>query len=459
MTTMDKQPQKKTIDSAGISTQEQKSSIQDSAQGKPPKSSSDVAPTQDARLGDDDQPVPTAVPSAGSTPHAPSTVVPFEPLDSLSRNLASVTSAVAAMLPRETLSAFLRETFTSNLASQTSMISTMLSRETLSAFLASTSWLNSWKSAMSASYEAMQSIVHKNLQLPPTASHELEGLLSSISSWEKGYRISLDKFYESVRQLAQATGSLDDTLLAFKTALVESQWPPPRMDLDITDVRYILDLRDSLPKQEARSQIDTFMLERHDTAYVRNLLAEWKGRKWIKKRIPILEAAVNAHIEGKYELSIPALLPQIEGIIWDGYDYDGSTKQKYERDYASKLCKGSPEDGEPDFLDLAAEDFFLKTLLQSFDLGQPMPGLSRHAILHGADTDYATRVNSLKVILIFDYFLNAFGVVSLDDLPTYHKFGCPHVQHGSHRRSVYKNHWAAERAGKKPCRTCHPENM
>lgn len=158
------------------------------------------------------------------------------------------------MLPRETLSAFLDETFTSNLASQTSMVSTMLSSETLSAFLDSTSWLNSWKSAMSASYEAMQSIVHKNLQLPPTASHELEGLLSSISSWEKGYRTALDKFYESVRQVAQVTMSLDDTLLAFKTALVESQWPPPRMDLDITEVRYILDSRDSLPKQEAKSQ-------------------------------------------------------------------------------------------------------------------------------------------------------------------------------------------------------------
>ena len=428
---MDKQPQKKTIDSAGMSTQKQKSSIRDSAQGKPPKSSSDVAPTQDARLGDDDQSVPTAVPSAGSIPHAPSTVVPFEPRDSLSRNLASVTSAVAAMLPNETLSAFLD----------------------------STRWLKSWQSAMSASYKAVQAMAQKGVQLPPIASQELENLFKSISSWEKGYRTSLDKFYESVRQLAQATGSLDDTLLAFKTVLVKFQWPPPRMDFDIADVRYILDLRDSLPEDEARTQIDAFMLKRHDVSYVRGLLQDWKGHKWIKKRIPILEAAVNAHIEGKYELSIPALLPQIGGIIMDGYDHNGWAKQKYEEDYARKLCEGGPEDGEPDSLDHAAEDFFLKTLKQDFRLGQPMPGLSRHAILHGADTDYATSVNSLKVILIFDYFLNAFGVVSLDNLPTYHKLGCPHVQHGSHQRIVYKSHWAAERAGKKPCRTCHPENM
>lgn len=428
MTTVDKQPQKKTIDSAGMSTQKQKSSIRDSAQGKPPKSSSNVAPTQDARLGHNDQPVPTAVPSVGSIPHAPSTVVPFEPLDSLSKNLASVTSAVAAMLPNETLSAFLDNT----------------------------RWLKSWQSAMSASYRAVQATVHKSLQLPP----ELEGILSSISSWEKDYRTALDKYYDSVRQLAQATASIGDLFLAFKTVLVDFQWPPPRMDFDGADMRYILDSRDSLPKQEAKSQIDTFMLERHETAYVRNLLAEWKGCEWIKKRIPILEAVVNAHIEGKYELSIPALLPQIEGIIWNGYGCNsGSTKTKRERDYVKDLCGEGPESGDPEYLDQTAEDFFLNTLMQNFDLDHPTPELSRHAILHGVDTNYATPVNSLKLILLFDYFLNAFRVVSLDNLPTYHKLGCPHVQHGSHHRIVYKSRWAAERADKKPCRTCHPENM
>lgn len=262
---------------------------------------------------------------------------------------------------------------------------------------------------------------------------------------------AVEKAWKNIESAARELNSLT---LEFTLTLKEFQWPPPTGDFDLADMRSIVQMRDCLPHEEAREQIDTFMLQRHGPAFIQERLHDWSHHKWIKKRMAILEAVMNAHIRGEYELSIPSLLPQIEGIIWEGYHQDKHITQKAETKLASLLCSEGL-----DFLDQLASEFFLRTLMEDFQLDQPQPELSRHAILHGADTAYGTAVNSLKLILLFDYFLNAFGVVCLKNSTTYHKLGCPRIGNNFQLRTVYGSHQSAEQAGKKPCRTCHPEHM
>ncbi|RIE05922.1 hypothetical protein [Candidatus Cryosericum terrychapinii] len=254
--------------------------------------------------------------------------------------------------------------------------------------------------------------------------------------------------------LAESASGFRALVIKYTATLITFRWPPPTMETDSGDMQHIVNISDSLSHTEAETEIDAFMLQRHGSDYVKERLDEWKHHSWISNRFPILVAAVNAHVQGLYELSVPTLLPQIEGVIWEGYGSTSRCLQREEMRLATALCS----DGL-DFLDDMAKRFFLDTLLQEFNLGEPVPGLSRHAILHGIDTHYATQINSLKLILLFDYFLGAFGVVSLDNSMTYHKLGCPHIQHSASHRTVYGSHESARRAGKKPCRSCHPEHL
>jgi len=59
--------------------------------------------------------------------------------------------------------------------------------------------------------------------------------------------------------------------------------------------------------------------------------------------------------------------------------------------------------------DQAIKTFLFNVILVGFEHGTiPKSFLSRHAILHGADTTYGTVTNSLKSILLFDYLQGKF---------------------------------------------------
>ena len=55
------------------------------------------------------------------------------------------------------------------------------------------------------------------------------------------------------------------------------------------------------------------------------------------------------------------------------------------------------------------------TVFVKFQWGDPLSSsLSRHAILHGGDTDYATALNSVKALLLFDFVLFGLYAMKLD---------------------------------------------
>lgn len=120
-------------------------------------------------------------------------------------------------------------------------------------------------------------------------------------------------------------------------------------------------------------------------------------------RAKILAAAFSAHREGKYELSVPVFLTQVDGICAELTGFSPFIREK-------KRNGGPSTAAYVDSLD----NVFLEALLVPFSENLPMnankneresgfQSLNRHTVLHGECVDYGTERNSLKAISLLNY--------------------------------------------------------
>ncbi len=120
-------------------------------------------------------------------------------------------------------------------------------------------------------------------------------------------------------------------------------------------------------------------------------LRQWEHSVWWGHCLEIIPAAVDAHINERYYLSIPALLPQIEGIIADGFGHRGQMGGRRLEKYISALLT---DDELYSSYNSIVKVFLDNVVLVSFEHGGAINlSLSRHAILHGADVNYGTPEN------------------------------------------------------------------
>lgn len=127
--------------------------------------------------------------------------------------------------------------------------------------------------------------------------------------------------------------------------------------------------------------------------------------KCLPKRALILKKAFAAHRTGDYELSVPVLLAQADGIARDAIDRGSAkfsiySKRKSERaikafitQFADKALLGS------DIIEIA----LIPHNVSKRDKLLITEVLNRNQILHGANTDYATPLNSCRAISWLDY--------------------------------------------------------
>ena len=119
------------------------------------------------------------------------------------------------------------------------------------------------------------------------------------------------------------------------------------------------------------------------------------------RRAKIISAAFKAHERGEYELSIPALLAQADGICQELI--------------GAQLFK--KRDNRPItalYIDDFAMDTFSSALLHPLSQllpisysadqrGEDFDVLNRHQVLHGESVNYGTEVNFLKTISLINY--------------------------------------------------------
>lgn len=179
---------------------------------------------------------------------------------------------------------------------------------------------------------------------------------------------------------------------------------PPSDTLFPKEIKYVLDLCSSYngSNEQLKEEITKFLVGCYNDKELSSLLEHWGNQTVCQSRIHILREVIQGHSSGFYNLTVPTMLSQIEGIIAKGFNHQGRMTVKHQKVYISDLLS-STDTGS---FDRTINDYFLKTILAEFEHGVEIESdLSRHAILHGADTQFGTQINSLKCILVFDYLL------------------------------------------------------
>ena len=186
----------------------------------------------------------------------------------------------------------------------------------------------------------------------------------------------------------------------YAAIMIKIDWPPV-LHIPNAATHEIINLYDSMPIEEFRQEIDSSLSEFYDQDELSQILEEWKTIKILERRIGILEDIIIGHNLGKFNLTIPTALSQIEGILGDMYNHLGRMKGIDRHNYLTELFNhyifNLPE------LNVAP---LIWKIYEGFEWGKPVPShINRHAILHGFNTDYGYRINSLKCILLLDYII------------------------------------------------------
>jgi hypothetical protein len=133
------------------------------------------------------------------------------------------------------------------------------------------------------------------------------------------------------------------------------------------------------------------------------------------KRFPdretIVRDAFEAHRQAKYTLSIPTLLPQIDGI---GRETLGMSTNQFFRQWARQEAieaKLAPQVGAGSSLlkQIVKKSSMEETTRDRNNLQEKDPWfgpLNRHGVIHGVDTDYPSEANSLRCVLLLAYLLD-----------------------------------------------------
>lgn len=123
---------------------------------------------------------------------------------------------------------------------------------------------------------------------------------------------------------------------------------------------------------------------------------KWIQNPTLKNRVEILSQILQAHRMGMYYVSIPAILSQIEGYVWEFNEYKGRVEQK-------KLKAFLKNEEHLSIFAASLSNYIDKVILAPFDLSNELNSeISRNAILHGYDVRYGTREISLKLIIIMN---------------------------------------------------------
>ncbi len=274
----------------------------------------------------------------------------------------------------------------------------------------------------------------------------IQGIMNHIAE-----TIDLKTVSESMAKIGKLIAGFAKVVDLFSFIMIEIDWPPP-LEIQPKHMLDIIEIYQNKGVLEAKKYTGNLLIKLYDKEMLIRLLKSWKSKEWLSKRTSILENVINAHIEGKYILSIPAMFPQIEGIIVDGYGHTGWFDEKKLKKYINKLYK---DDGKSFSVDEVISTFLLGTVWAKFQHGtKASSSLSRHAILHGADVTYGTAENSLKTILLFNYLQKSFKLISIIGSNKFHKIGCNYILRSKKEKKFYESENEAKKDGKTICKIC-----
>lgn len=202
----------------------------------------------------------------------------------------------------------------------------------------------------------------------------------------------IEKMYEPIKNISEQFRNIDifKYISEWDKMLIELGYPP--IDFDISEIRYIVDNKGNGNICEV---IDSSIIEKYDDEYMDEIINEWTKYDFLINRINLFKDAIYAHKIEKYSLSIPLLLSQLEGTVSEFFNVKGKSQIKSYKRYVEDILEKNQITHDKKIL----KAYFMNFILENFVYGNEIPKFSRHAILHGADINFATKVNSINLII------------------------------------------------------------
>ena len=155
------------------------------------------------------------------------------------------------------------------------------------------------------------------------------------------------------------------------------------------------------------SGIDCYLcslFNENDGARLKERIETWFTVPYLADRKQIILDSLEAHRGGKWTLTVPALLPLIDGLMRRfRKEYLRRSKNPNRVMHADKFAdyyrRNQPKLFGKSFANFVREHMFAKF---DFSNGASPSSINRHAILHGEIFDYATEANSLRAFLLLD---------------------------------------------------------
>ena len=215
-------------------------------------------------------------------------------------------------------------------------------------------------------------------------------------------------------QLGKAFRQMLDTaeLDAQATAPLLTQanlWIPPSAPLSLLRaLRQVIEEGQATPETIENLFIEYF--RQGGCTALRAMVLSWGRNPHFCARMSIILDALQAHIDGKFTLSVPALLPHVEGVT-------SSILGKSVNHRTGNHIRGLLEQGFPGFLHSASRDILIEFVTNIVYTGTDFNNfaadllskgldetdfLNRHAILHGVHVNYANEGLSLRAFLLLD---------------------------------------------------------
>lgn len=288
-----------------------------------------------------------------------------------------------------------------------------------------------WSVDIPRIYAALRRVDTPSLTHAFDASSEIVKLAQSISVWQEAHT---QQMAEITRGLDSASRRFTADLAAFRIALQnivsseiisdlvglvrenqdaaeafrEAGWPiAPSMPKQLRD--RVVELHQQ-GKTRYASQPILGYYRRGNHHNLKKTVESWREHPLFAPRMHIIQGALEAHCNGNYALSIPALLPLVEGILNDYVSTNnlsarfGKIKQVYE------AVIGDP--GEYGLSTWAIANTLLYQLQSNTYEYTPFESelaksirnrkTTRHTVLHGIAVNYDKPSNSLRVFLILD---------------------------------------------------------
>lgn len=195
-----------------------------------------------------------------------------------------------------------------------------------------------------------------------------------------------------------------DAAEAFRAA----GWPiAPSMSQDL--IEHVVEMyREEKTRYISRAIMGYY--QRNDSENLHSTVDSWSGNPLFDSRMHIINDALDAHCSGRFTLSVPALLPLVEGVLND-YVIINSLPARFGRiGQVYNAVIGDPDDYSLSVWAIANTLLFqLNSSTYAFtDFGAELSKsinnrkTTRHTVLHGITSNYDRPIHSLRLFVLLD---------------------------------------------------------